>query len=163
MQWSCSPVTCAWFSKNFGTLSWHKNYNVIVIKTKKKSNTIFFVYNLGHIKDVNDVQNLYCASFGFKILPSIRFIWILHAFWLVLSCNCLRTAMHHKMMWSAGENLPTKFCKKGWWNYKETINEIQQFSFAVLLHDTVWSVRGQTHTLGDITINNFCFFIEKNK
>ena len=138
MQWSCSPVTCAWFSKNFGTLSWHKNYNVIVIKTKKKSNTIFFVYNLGHIKDVNDVQNLYCASFGFKILPSIRFIWILHAFWLVLSCNCLRTAMHHKMMWSAGENLPTKFCKKGWWNYKETINEIQQFSlqyFCTILYD----------------------------
>ena len=63
-------------------------------------------------------------------------------------------AMHHKMMWSAGENLPTNFCKKGWWNYEETINKIQQFSFAVLLHNTVWSVRGQTHTLGDIPKNS---------
>ena len=91
-------VTCTWFSKNFGTLAL-KNSSVIV---KKKSTTSFYWLNhFGHRKDVKNVQNLYwnhsaAPSFSFEYLCphfyiwSIRsFIisWIIHVFWLILSCS----------------------------------------------------------------------------
>ena len=111
-------VTCAWFSKNFSTLSWHENSNVI---EKRNQLQLYIMYNLDHREHVNNVQNLYrnhsaTPPLALNIFDLISIInrvlhiiisWFLHAFWLVLSCTY--------------DLLEDKF-------------------------------------IGDVTINNFCFF-----
>ena len=111
-------VTCAWFSKNFGTLSWQENSNVI---EKRNQLQLYIMYNLDHREHVNNVQNLYwnhpatppLALNIFDLISIINKIlhiiisWFLNAFWLVLSCTY--------------DLLEDKF-------------------------------------MGDVTINNFCFF-----